>query len=75
MAKTSGGDLPDETSEIFFAGGLDTNFAKQPVGQISLVLRPSRRNPALLCANAGPQAIDSVTRLSSRVEFPEPEFK
>jgi hypothetical protein len=29
---------------------------------------------ALLCANAGPQAIDSVTRVSSRVEFIEVEF-
>jgi hypothetical protein len=27
-----------------------------------------------LCANAGPQAIDSVTRVSSRVEFIEAEF-
>jgi hypothetical protein len=35
----------------------------------------SCRNPALLWANAGPQAIDPVTRLSSRVEFPEAEFK
>jgi hypothetical protein len=30
-----GGDLPDGTSKIFFARGLDTNFAKLPVGQIS----------------------------------------
>jgi len=30
--------------------------------------------PAQLCANAVPQAIDSVTRVSSRVEFVESEF-
>jgi hypothetical protein len=29
---------------------------------------------ALLCANAGPQAIDSVTRVSSRVDLFEAEF-
>jgi hypothetical protein len=29
---------------------------------------------ALLCANADPQAIDSLTRVSSRVEFIEAEF-
>jgi hypothetical protein len=30
--------------------------------------------PAQLCANAVPQAIDSVTRVSNRVEFVESEF-
>ena len=29
-AETSGGDLPDETSEIFFARGLDTKSAQLP---------------------------------------------
>jgi hypothetical protein len=38
-AETSGGDLPDGTSEIFFARGLDTKFAKLPVGQISCDMR------------------------------------
>jgi len=36
--------------------------------------RPVAPQSALLCANAGPQAIDSVTRVSSRVEFIEAEF-
>src|SRR5438309_8917618 len=36
--------------------------------------RPVAPQSALLCANAGPQAIDSVTRRSSRVELPEAEF-
>jgi hypothetical protein len=31
MAKTSGGDLPDGTSEIFFAEGLDMNSNDLPV--------------------------------------------
>jgi hypothetical protein len=35
---------------------------------------PVAPQSALLCANAGPQAIDSVTRVSSRVEFIEAEF-
>src|SRR5713101_4453621 len=30
---------------------------------------------SFVCANAGPQAIDSVTRVSSRIELPEAEFK
>src|SRR5437764_4820670 len=32
-------DLPDSTSEIFFARGLDSEVVKQPVGQISSVIR------------------------------------
>ena len=32
-------DLPDGTSEIFFARGLDSEIVKQPVGQISSVIR------------------------------------
>jgi hypothetical protein len=36
--------------------------------------RPVAPQSALLCANAGPQAIDSVTRVSSGVEFIEAEF-
>jgi hypothetical protein len=28
-------DLPDEQSEIFLQRGLDTNFEKLPVGQIT----------------------------------------
>jgi hypothetical protein len=35
MAETSGGDLPDGTSEIFFAQGLDMNSSDLPVGQIT----------------------------------------
>ena len=37
-AKTSGGDLPDGTSEIFFARGLDMNSSDLPVGQITVLL-------------------------------------
>src|SRR5437016_1899380 len=33
-AETSGVDMPDETSEIFFSPGLDKKSAKLPVGQI-----------------------------------------
>jgi hypothetical protein len=36
--------------------------------------RPVAPQSALMCANAGPQAIDSVMRVSSRVEFIEAEF-
>jgi hypothetical protein len=36
--------------------------------------RPVAPQSALLCANAGPQAIDSVTRVSSRVDLFEAEF-
>jgi hypothetical protein len=36
--------------------------------------RPVAPQSALLCANAGPEAIDSVMRVSSRVEFIEAEF-
>jgi len=36
--------------------------------------RPVAPQSALLCANAGPQAIDSATRVSRRVEFIEVEF-
>src|SRR4030088_1764847 len=36
--------------------------------------RPVAPQSALLCANAGPHAIDSVARVSSRVEFIEAEF-
>jgi hypothetical protein len=39
MAEISGGDLPDGTSEIFLRRGLDTKFAKLPVGQITGGLR------------------------------------
>jgi hypothetical protein len=35
MAGLSAADLPDGTSKIFFVAGLDTNFAKLPVGQIT----------------------------------------
>src|SRR5258708_32087996 len=37
--------------------------------------RPVAPQSALSCANAGPQGIDPVTRVSSRIELPEPEFK
>src|SRR5260370_42336683 len=36
--------------------------------------RPIAPQSALLCANAGLQAIDSVTRVSSRVDLFEAEF-
>jgi hypothetical protein len=36
--------------------------------------RPVAPQSALLCANAGPQAIDSVMRVSSRVDLFEAEF-
>src|ERR1700738_1730205 len=36
--------------------------------------RPVAPQSALLCANAGPQAIDPVTRVSSRVDLFEGEF-
>jgi len=52
--RTSAPDLPDGTSEIFFAEGMDTILAAPPVGQIrwlssflSLAGRV-RRNPARL---------------------------
>src|SRR5437667_5772914 len=41
-AETSGVDLPDETSEIFFPRGLDKKSAKLPVGQISTEILLSR---------------------------------
>src|ERR1700737_3510058 len=53
MAETSGGDLPDGTSEIFFAGGLDTNFAKLPVGQISRPVSARCANRSRNCEAIG----------------------
>jgi hypothetical protein len=39
-AGISGVDLPDGTSKIFFAAGLDSQFEKLPVGQISGASQP-----------------------------------
>jgi hypothetical protein len=67
----------NDGSQITSARGIDdpSGVESPPCsrGMISL-RRPVAPQSALLCANAGPQAIDSVTRVSSRVEFTELEF-
>ena len=64
-------------SQITSARGIDDHSGVESPpcsrGTISS-RRPVAPQSALLCANAGPQAIDSVTRVSSRVEFIEAEF-
>jgi hypothetical protein len=42
-ARLNAADLPDGTSEIFFADGLDRGVAKQPDGQISLATVRARK--------------------------------
>jgi hypothetical protein len=58
MAKTSGGDLPDGTSEIFFAEGLDMNSNDLPVGQIIGGLRGASQAKT---AAADPASLPTVT--------------
>jgi hypothetical protein len=48
-------------------------FRQRPHGMISS-RPPVAPQSALLCANAARQVIDSVTRVSSRVELVESEF-
>src|ERR1700682_845364 len=55
------------------SAGLPTGDSSTSRGMISS-RRPAAPQSALLRANAVPQAIDSVTRFSSRVEFVEAEF-
>src|SRR6202165_2859823 len=58
---------------VGMSAGLPTGDSSTSRGMISS-RRPVAPQSALLCANAVPQAIDSVTRVSHRVELIEGEF-
>jgi hypothetical protein len=65
-------------SQITSARGIDDpSGAESPPCSRDVISsrRPVAPQSALLRANAGPQAIDSVTRVSSRVDLFEAEFK
>jgi hypothetical protein len=68
-SKISGGGQLAEVA-VYFAMSGPPPCSRGMISSRRLVAPQS----ALLCANAVPQAIDSVTRVSSRVEFIESEF-